>query len=139
MEQHRKVIRQQKHSPGDYTKFKGTVNFDYNIQTAYVVDRNNTGAELVETSRINSSVLMDLNKEFIVAQWDSNSVVEQTIGIPFLSEIPILKYLFSTTTTQNEKTKVYLTVKATVLDTARSSKLPDFATGELKKISKKKK
>ena len=96
-------------------------------------------SQLVETSRINSSVLMDLNKEFIVAQWDSNSVVEQTIGIPFLSEIPILKYLFSTTTTQNEKTKVYLTVKATVLNTARSSKLPDFATGELKKISKKKK
>lgn len=127
------------YKPGDYTKFKGTVNFDYNIQTAYVVDRNNTGAELVETSRINSSILMDLNKEFIVAQWDSNSVVEQTIGIPFLSEIPILKYLFSTTTTQNEKTKVYLTVKATVLNTARSSKLPDFATGELKKISKKKK
>ena len=127
------------YKPGQYTKFKGTVNFDYNMQTAYVVDRNNMGAELVETSRINSSVLMDLNKEFILAQWDSDSVVEQTIGVPFLSEIPILKYLFSTTTTQNEKTKVYLTVKATVLDTAHSSKLPDFVTGKLKKISKKKK
>ena len=127
------------YKPGQYTKFKGTVNFDYNMQTAYVVDRNNMGAELVETSRINSSVLMDLNKEFILAQWDSDSVVEQTIGVPFLSEIPILKYLFSTTTTQNEKTKVYLTVKATILDTAHSSKLPDFVTGKLKKISKKKK
>ena len=79
---------------------------------------------------------MDLNKEFILAQWDSDAAVEQTIGVPFLSEIPILKYLFSTTTTQNEKTKVYLTVKATLLDTARSSKLPDFATGNLKKIGK---
>ena len=127
------------YKPGQYTKFKGTVNFDYNIQTAYVVDRNNMGAELVETSRINSSVLMDLNKEFILAQWDSDAVVEQTIGVPFLSEIPILKYLFSTTTTQNEKTKVYLTVKTTVLDTAHSSKLPDFVTGKLKKISKNKK
>ena len=126
----------QNYKPGEYTKFKGTVNFTYQVQTAYVVDRNNSGAELVETSRIDSSVLMDLNKEFILAQWDSDAAVEQTIGVPFLSEIPILKYLFSTTTTQNEKTKVYLTVKATLLDTARSSKLPDFATGNLKKIGK---
>lgn len=126
------------YKPGDYTKFNGTVNFTYYIQTAYVVDRNNLGAELVETSQTQSSVLMDLNKEFVLAQWDSDSVVEQTIGVPFLSEIPLLKYLFSTTTTQNEKTRIYLTVKASVLDTGRSSKLPDFAVGELKKIGKKK-
>ena len=80
---------------------------------------------------------MDLNKEFVLAQWDSDSMVEQTIGVPFLSEIPILKYLFSTTTTQNEKTRVYLTVKATLLDTGRSSEIPEFAAGELKKIGKK--
>ena len=126
------------YKPGEYVKYQGTVNFDYNIQTAFVVDRNNMGAELVETSSISSSVLIDLNKEFILAQWDSDAVVEQLIGVPFLSEIPILKYLFSTTTSQNEKTKVYLTVKATVLDTAHSSKLPDFVTGKLKKINKKK-
>lgn len=127
------------YKPGEYSKYKGTINFTYNVQTVYVVDRNNLGAELVETSQIQSSVLMDLDKEFILAQWDSDTAVEQTIGVPFLSEIPILKYLFSTTTTQNEKTKVYLTVKAKLLDTAHSSKLPDFASGELKKIGKVKK
>ena len=127
------------YKPGEYVKYKGTINFTYNVQTAYVVDRNNLGAELVETSQIQSSVLIDLDKEFILAQWDSDTSVEQTIGVPFLSEIPILKYLFSTTTTQNEKTKVYLTVKVKILDTANSSKLPDFAAGELKKIGKEKK
>ena len=115
---------------------KGTVCFSYNVQTAFVTDRNNTGAELVETTTISSSALMDLNKEFILAQWESKDSVEQTIGVPFLSEIPILKYLFSTTTTQTEKTRMYLTVKATILNTARSSELPDFAAGELKKIKK---
>ena len=126
------------YEPGAYTGYRGTVNFDYDLQTAYVVDRNNLGAELVETSEIRSSVLIDLNKEFVLAQWDSDLVVEQTIGVPFLSDIPILKYLFSTTTTQNEKTKVYLTVKASMLDTAKSSELPEFASGELRKIEKAK-
>ena len=124
------------YAPGDYAKYKGTVNFNYNIQTAYVVDRNNMGAELVETSDLSSSVLIALNKEFVLARWENDQFAEQTIGIPFLAEIPILKYLFSTTTTQKEKTNVYLTVKASMLNTARSSALPEFAAGELKKIGK---
>ena len=127
------------YQPGTYAKYKGTVNFSYNVQTAYVVDRNNLGAELVETGDITSSVLADLNKEIVLAQWDSETMVEQMIGIPFLSDIPILKYIFGTTTTEKEKTKVYLTVKISMLDTSKSSILPDFATGDLKKVGKTKK
>ena len=56
--------------------------------------------------------------------------MEQTIGVPFLSEIPILKYLFSTTTTSREKTHVYMTVTAEMLNTAVQS--PEI--GKLKKL-----
>lgn len=119
------------YKPGDYTKMEGTVFFGYNIQSANVVERNNVGTELIETSQMQGNSLIDLNKEVILAQWDKNQEVEQTIGVPFLSSIPILKYLFSTTTTSKEKTKVYLTVTAEMLNTALPKGLE---IGTLKKV-----
>ena len=106
------------YKPGDYIKYGGTVFFSYAIQTANVVERNNSGNQLVETSAINSNALIDLNKEIILGKWEVEQEVEQTIGVPFLSKIPILKYLFSTTTTQKEVCHVVLSVKAELLDTS---------------------
>ena len=97
----------------------GTLFFGYSVQTANVLERDSSGNELVETSVINSNVLMPLKEERILAVWDREQEVEQTIGIPLLCDIPILKYLFSTTTTSIEKSKVYLTVSATLLDTTK--------------------
>ena len=97
------------------------------------MERSNTGEELVNTSLINSSILLDLDKEFILSQWNSEQQVEQTIGVPFLSEIPILKYLFSTTTTSSETSHFYLTVTPRLLNTSR----PDnIKTGELLTMEK---
>jgi len=106
------------YKPGDYAKIPGTLFFTYDLQTASVVERNNVGTELIETSRITGSAEMLLGHETVLAKWDKEQEVEQTIGIPFLSSIPILKYLFGTTTTSIEKTNVVLTVTATMLDTA---------------------
>lgn len=104
------------YKPGVYSNIPGTVFFGYDIQTANAVERNNLGTELIETSRITSNAEIVLNEEIILAQWDKEQEVEQTIGMPFLSSIPILKYLFSTTTTSKENTKVYLTVTASVME-----------------------
>lgn len=110
------------YKPGDYVKYGGTVFFSYAIQTANVVERNNSGSQLVETSSLNSNALIDLNKEVILGKWDVEQEVEQTIGIPFLIKIPILKYLFGTTTTHKEVCHVILSVKAELLDTAHPVK-----------------
>ena len=107
------------YTKGLYSKLNGTLFFGYSVQTANVLERDSSGNELVETSVINSNVLMPLKEERILAVWDREQEVEQTIGIPLLSDIPILKYLFSTTTTSVEKSKVYLTVSATLLDTTK--------------------
>ena len=96
-----------------------------------MVERNNLGSELVETSQITSEALLELDHETVIAQWEKKQEVEQTIGIPWLSRIPGLKYLFSTTTTSVENTKAYLTVTARLLNTAA----PDGkAAGELIQI-----
>jgi hypothetical protein len=117
---------------GLYAKLNGTLFFGYSIQTANVLERDDQGNELVETSVINSNVLMPLKEERILAAWDREQEVEQTIGIPLLCEIPILKYLFSTTTTSVGKSKVYLTVTATLLNTSK----PDgMKAGEIFQIT----
>ena len=107
--------------PGQYAAIPGTLYFGYDVQTANVVERNNYGAELIETSQIQGNSNIELNKEKVLAAWDKEDETEQTIGVPFLSDIPILKYLFSTTTTSREKTHVYLTVTAEMLNTGIQS------------------
>ena len=118
------------YKPGAYAKYPGTVFFGYDVQAANVVERNNVGAELVETSQIVGNTLIQLNHETILAEWNRDQEVEQTIGMPFLMEIPILKYLFSTTTTSLEKSRFYLAVTAEMLDTAKPAPA-DGAAGEL--------
>ena len=41
---------------------------------------------------------------------------EQTIGIPFLVKIPILKYLFGTVTTIKERTYIVVTAEASLIN-----------------------
>ena len=120
------------YKPGVYTTIPGTVCFGYDVQTASVVERNNSGTELVETGNISSNIQLTLGEEQIIAQWDKFQEVKETIGVPFLMDIPILKYLFSTETVSKEKSKVYLTVKAEVLDIGHPV---DIQTGLLKQIS----
>ncbi len=84
----------------------------------------------METTSISGNVTMDLNREWTLAVWETSRQVRQTIGIPFLCEIPVLKYLFSTTTTSEEKTRLCLTVTAEVINTAVSSEI----AGQLVKL-----
>ena len=107
------------YSKGLYAQMNGTLFFGCTVQTANVLERDNQGNELFETSTIKSNVLLPLKEERIIASWERNQEVEQTIGVPFLCDIPVLKYLFSTTTISSEKSKVYLTVTATMLNTSR--------------------
>ena len=107
------------YKPGSYAGMRGTVFFGYCIQTANVMERNNLGNELIETGVTEGNALLDLNREMILAQWDKEQDVKQTIGIPWLSDIPWIGYLFGTTTTSREKIHVCLTVTAEIMNTAK--------------------
>ena len=62
-----------------------------------------------------------MNKEVLITSWSRTQDVEQTIGIPFLSRIPVLKYLFGTTTHSREKSYLYITAFAEIPDTGVGS------------------
>ena len=115
---------------GEIAGINGTVFYGYQLTCANITERNNYGAELVETTNIQGNVTMELNKETLLAQWNRTTDVTQTIGMPFLSSIPVLKYLFGTTVTSKENIKLYLTVKAEIPDIMKDP----FSAGLLKKL-----
>ncbi|MBO5802147.1 MAG: hypothetical protein J6R64_00235, partial [Lentisphaeria bacterium] len=90
----------------------GVVNFTYSLYGANVVERNNMGAEITETTEASASTSLNYNQEKLLMNWERVSEVEQTIGIPVLCELPILKYIFGTTTSNQEKTYYFVTARA---------------------------
>ncbi len=120
------------YAPGDYGRYTGTVFFGYTFQNATVVERNQFGNQLLEVGSCQGEVLISLGKETVLGRWDKEVELEQTIGVPWLCRIPILKYLFSTTTTSVERTRVYVTVTPRL----HRAELPeDLDAGMLKKIA----
>lgn len=95
-----------------YAKLGGSVQFGYELTNQNVVERNNRGDQLTDKSVVKSNLTIELGGERLLAVYDLKQQVEQTIGIPFLCEIPIVKYLFSTTTKIDEDSKLFVTVKA---------------------------
>ena len=90
----------------------GCVDFQCEITRNNVVERNNLGAELTETETVTAQTVIDFNKEHLLGSWKRTSEVEQTIGVPFLCELPVLKYIFGTTTTNTEVNRFFVTVRA---------------------------
>ncbi len=90
---------------------EGVTNFAFKLTGSNVVERNNLGTELTEKSHITSTTALQLGRERVIASWNKSSNVEQTIGIPFLCELPILKYIFGTTTSNTEVTRYFVTAR----------------------------
>ncbi|MBO4648680.1 MAG: hypothetical protein J5806_11060 [Lentisphaeria bacterium] len=91
-------------------KGNGGVIFDYSLYFKSVVERGNTGSELSNTALISGSATIGFGREKVLAVYEKENDVEQTIGLPILCRIPLIKYLFSTVTTIKERT--YLVVSA---------------------------
>ena len=94
----------------------GGVIFDYSLYFKGVVERGNTGAELNNSALFSGAVTLGFGKEKILAVYEKENDVEQTIGLPVLCRIPILKYLFSTVTSIKERTYIAVTAEATYVD-----------------------
>ncbi len=94
----------------------GGVIFDYSLYFKGVVERGNTGAELSNSALFSGATTLAFGKEKILAIYEKEHDVEQTIGIPILCRIPVLKYLFSTTTTIKERTYIVVSVEARPVD-----------------------
>ena len=94
----------------------GGVIFDYSLYFKSVVERGNTGYELSNSAHFAGATTLGFGKEKILAVYEKENDVEQTIGLPILCRIPVLKYLFSTVTTIKERTYIVVSAEATIVD-----------------------
>ena len=93
-------------------KNNGGVIFDYSLNFKGVVERGNTGTELSNSTVFTGSATLGFGLEKVLAVYEKENDVEQTIGLPVLCRIPVLKYLFSTVTTIKERTYIIVTAEA---------------------------
>ena len=105
-----------------YKKNKGNVTFPYVVKVEQTVERDNFGNSVVNVSSLTGSASMDFGKEQLFYKSVVERDVEQTTGIPFLCQIPVIKYLFGTTTTVKEKTCVIVTVEANLVHPENNAK-----------------
>ena len=94
----------------------GGVIFDYSLYFKSVVERGNTGYELSNSAHFAGATTLGFGKEKILAIYEKENDVEQTVGLPILCRIPILKYLFSTVTSIKERTYIVVSAEAAVVD-----------------------
>ncbi|MBQ9788241.1 MAG: hypothetical protein IJW31_01395 [Lentisphaeria bacterium] len=100
----------------DKDQKSGGVIFDYSLYFKSVVERGNTGSELSNSALFSGATTLGFGKEKILAIYEKENDVEQTIGLPILCRIPVLKYLFSTVTSIKERTYIIVTAEANIVD-----------------------
>lgn len=95
---------------------RGGILFDYALYFKNVVERGNTGAELSNSSLVTGAATLAFGQEKILAVYEKENDVEQTIGLPILCRIPVIKYLFSTVTSIKERTYIVISAEAELVD-----------------------
>ena len=110
---------------------KGGLIFNYSVYFKNVVERGNTGSELSNSVNFSGSSTLAFGTEKILAVYEKENWVEQTIGLPILCRIPVIKYLFSTTTKIQERTYIVVSAEATPLDARTGSKKHVSATTKI--------
>lgn len=98
-----------------YAKNNGGVVFNYSLLSKDIVERNNRGDELGHSSYTTGNLTLGFKTEKLLSSHVKETETEETIGIPFLIKIPVLKYLFGTTTTIHEKVYIVVTAEANLV------------------------
>jgi hypothetical protein len=98
-----------------YEKNDGGVVFAYKLVSKSVTERSNRGDELGDSATVGGELTLGFKTEKLLASYVKENDVEQTIGIPFLVKIPVLKYLFGTTTSIKERTYIVVTAEASLV------------------------
>ncbi|MBR4255501.1 MAG: hypothetical protein IKQ16_10480 [Lentisphaeria bacterium] len=109
---------------GSMAKTDGCVMFDYSMYFKDVVERGNTGAELSNNVLCAGAATLGLGREKVLTVYEKENDVEQTIGLPILCRIPVIKYLFSTVTSIKERTYVIVTAEAVLLHPEEKKGIP---------------
>lgn len=97
----------------DSANVGGTIMFNYIVDLQSVIERNNVGNEFINHNVVSSNLTLDCGTEKMLAVFSREHDVSQYDGMPFLGDIPIIKYFVGAMTHSIAESKVCVTVTAT--------------------------
>ena len=98
-----------------YARNRGGVVFAYELHSKSVVERDNLGDELGKSSDIGGELTLGFQTEKLLASHVKEQEVKQETGVPVLGSLPVLKYLFGSTTSHKERTYIIVTAEASLV------------------------
>ncbi len=90
-----------------------TVMFGWVLDIEDMVEKTNTGDPVVNKQFFRSWLTLATGSEKLLATYTKEHEVNQYNGIPFLGDIPILKYLAGAASDSKSRTRIFITVYAT--------------------------
>ena len=110
------------HNKGDKS---AVMTFGWVLSGASVVERDNNGAEVVNSNIIRSFLTVKPGTEKLIASFKREQDAHQNNSMPFFGEIPLIKYLVGSTTESISDYKIFVTVETRPLPPRAD--LPDWA------------
>lgn len=90
-----------------------TLMCNWALQVNSVVEQTNMGVATVDSSEFNSTLTIAGGAEKLIATYDKDIYTKQYNGMPFLGDIPVIKYLFGSEAWVKSKAKIFVTMTAT--------------------------
>ncbi len=88
----------------------------------------NAGNPSIESNYFSGALTLDTGAEKLIGAFDKHVMAEQYIGMPFLGEIPVLRYLFGSESKVDSKIKVFITMSAKPVEIQNA---PSPSAGEM--------
>jgi hypothetical protein len=86
--------------------------FGWVMNITDTIEKLNNGTPVRNTYNFNSWTTLAAASEKIIAVYNKEYKVNQDNGMPFLSDMPVLKYLFGAVNNSEGNSKIFVTVKA---------------------------
>jgi len=90
--------------------------FGWELQISDTVEKTNDGTDVRDQYYFTGWTTIDVGTEKLLASYAKEQKSNQNNGIPWLCEIPVLKYLFGSTVESNSYKRVFITVSTKPLD-----------------------
>jgi len=90
--------------------------FGWELQISDTVEKTNDGTDIKDQYYFTGWTTIDVGTEKLLASYAKEQKSNQNYGIPWLCEIPILKYLFGATVESKSYKRVFVTVSTKPLD-----------------------
>ena len=94
-----------------------TLMCNWNLEVNSLVETDNQGVATIDSNSFSSNLTLEAGTEKLLAVYDKHVVTEQYNGMPFLGEIPVLKYLFGAESKVDSKMRVFVTMSAVPVET----------------------